>query len=56
MNALTDNLREKKQKAIMTLRPGTGYELPKNGRARFGEGNRDNRTMTEAAEMRRAIP
>jgi hypothetical protein len=29
LNALTDNQREKKEKLVMTLQPGTGYELLK---------------------------
>jgi CARDB len=29
LNALTDNRREKKEKVVMTLQPGTGYALPK---------------------------
>lgn len=34
LNVLTDNLKEKNEKVIMALQPGTGYELPKKKRAR----------------------
>ena len=31
--SFADNLKEKKEKAVMTLQPGTGYKLPKKKKA-----------------------
>ena len=31
LHALIDNKKEKKEKAVMTLQPGSGYEFPANG-------------------------
>jgi hypothetical protein len=33
LNALTDNRREKNEKAVMNLLPGAGYNLPRNTKA-----------------------
>ena len=32
LTALIDNVKEKKETAIMTLQPGSGYEFPSNGK------------------------
>jgi hypothetical protein len=32
LNALTDNIREKREPAIMALSPGSGYQLPRRNK------------------------
>ena len=32
LTALIDNKKEKKEKAVMTLQPGSGYDFPSNGK------------------------
>jgi len=32
LTALNDNVKEKKEKAVMTLQSGSGYQFPSNGK------------------------
>ena len=32
LTALIDNIKEKKEKAVMTLQSGSGYDFPSNGK------------------------
>jgi hypothetical protein len=32
LSALIDNVKEKKETAVMTLQPGSGYDFPSNGK------------------------
>ena len=46
LSALIDNVKEKREKAIMTLQPGSGYEFPSNGKKKKKKTKAPSATVT----------